>query len=357
MSTQVPAEPRRTPPPWLVPVGIGLIIALLVALILVLLNRDDNGESSDVSVPVTTVATGETSVETVPETTAAPTETTAPADTVPETTVPTSEATSTVPAVVTAGQAQIVSDGSTQAFGIPATCSDYWAGAQTTSHLLVDGTNHHVCVVDVLSFEEGGDRLVQIGMDFAIAANVFGQDVAVPPTCSAVDDNAQTGTTTARCSRGRRARSIDVRSASHSDRRRGRRSFNTSFCEHSLQWQPDSTDGQRVNVLADCGGDMIVSAGGLLLTDYPQDGSTMAAGLVNTHNLTGADVFWTNLVSPTPEETAFDQSGGGDINAAINAFPDGDQTAPPGYLSWTERPLRSAVGAAGLLDDVCTQSP
>ena len=109
-------------------------------------------------------------------------------------------------------------------------------------------------------------------------------------------------------------------------------------------------------MLADCGGNLIVSAGGLLLTDYPQDGNPMAAGLVNTHNLVGNDVWWTNLVSPTPEETAFDQSGGGDINAATNVFPDGDRTAPPGYLSWTQRPSRSSVGDAGLLDDVCTQS-
>ncbi len=367
MSTQVPAEPRRTPPPWLVPVGIGLIVVLLVALIIVLLTRDDSDESSDASVPVSTTATGETSLETVPGTTAASTETTAPVDTVPETTVPTSDASSTVPAAITAGQAQVVSDGSTQAFGIPATCTDFWAGAQTTSHLLVDGTNHHVWVVDVLSFEEGGDRVMQaVDMDFAIAANVFGQDVAVPPTYSgSIDDNAQTaGTTTATLTltSGDGPASIVVtlgEPASIDDCAVGTLSTQSPFAPGTqVQWQPpDTTDGQRFNVLADCGGDLIVSAGGLLLTDYPQDGSTMAAGLVNTHNLTGADVFWTNLVSPTPEETAFDQGGGGDINAAINVFPDGDRTAPPGYLSWTERPLRSAVGPAGLLDDVCTQSP
>ena len=78
---------------------------------------------------------------------------------------------------------------------------------------------------------------------------------------------------------------------------------------------------------------------------------------MNTHNLTGAGVWWTNISSPTADETAFDQGGGGDITAAINLYPAGDRTAPPGYLSWTERPPRSVVGAAGLLDNVCTAGP
>ncbi|HEX3087967.1 MAG TPA: hypothetical protein VHQ23_04880, partial [Ilumatobacteraceae bacterium] len=87
------------------------------------------------------------------------------------------------------------------------------------------------------------------------------------------------------------------------------------------------------------------------------DGDPLAAGLVNTHDLTGSDVWWTNLVSPTAAETAFDQTADGDIHAAINAYPDGDRGARPGYLSWTRRSLRSTVGAAGLLDDVCTATP
>ena len=88
----------------------------------------------------------------------------------------------------------MVAEGSTEAFGIPVVCSDFWAGAQTTSHLLVDSVDHHVWVVDVLSFEEGGDRGMQaVDMDFTIAANVFGQDVAVSPTYSGtIDDNNQT---------------------------------------------------------------------------------------------------------------------------------------------------------------------
>ena len=103
-----------------------------------------------------------------------------------------------------------------------------------------------------------------------------------------------------------------------------------------VQWQsPDSTSGQRFNVMADCGGNLIVSAGGLLLTDYPQGSNAMAAGLVNTHNLTGNDVWFTNLVSPTPEETAFEQGGGGDINAAINALP--TATAPLPWLPVVDR--------------------
>ena len=364
MSTQVPAEPRKSPPPWLVPVGIGMIVALLVALIIVILTRDESSDGSDTTAPVSTAATGETAIETVPETTAAATETT-PAETVPGTTVPATEPATTVPAVITAGQANVVAEGSTQTFGVAATCSDFWAGAQTTSHLLVSA-NHHVWVVDVLSFEEGGDRLMQaVDMDFTIAANVFGQDVGVSPTYSGnIDDNSQTaGLTTAalKLTSGDGPASIEVTlgDTAVDDCAVGTFTPQSPFALGTqVEWQsPDDTNGQRFNVMADCGGNLIVSAGGLLLTDYPQDGSTMAAGLVNTHNLTGSDVWWTNLISPTAEESAFEQGGGGDISAAINAYPDGDRTAPPGYLSWTERPPRSAVGAAGLRDDVCTQSP
>ena len=365
MSTQVPAEPRKTPPPWLVPLGIGMILVLLVALIVVLVTDDDNSDSSDASVPVTTVAAGESTVETVPETTAAPTDTTAPAETLPDTTVPATEPATTVPEAVTQGQAQVAAEGSTRAFGIPVVCSDFWAGAQITSHLLVDSVDHHVWVVDVLSFEEGGDRGMQaVDMDFTIAANVFGQDVGVSPTYSGtIDDSNQTAgrtTATLTLTSGDGPASIDVTLGETpvADCAVGTFSELTPFVDTQVEWQsPDSTSGQRFNVLADCGGNLIVSAGGFLLTDYPQDGNPMAAGLVNTHNLIGNDVWWTNLVSPTPEETAFDQGGGGDINAALNVFPDGDRTAPPGYLSWTQRPPRSAVGDAGLLDDVCTQSP
>jgi hypothetical protein len=110
------------------------------------------------------------------------------------------EPATTLPVVITEGQASVVAEGSAQVFGISVVCQDFWAGAQTTSHVLLDNVDHHVWVVDVLSFEEGGDRVMQaVDMDFAIAANVFGQDVGVPPTYSGnIDENSQTaGLTTA----------------------------------------------------------------------------------------------------------------------------------------------------------------
>ncbi len=44
MSTQVPVEPRRSPPSWMVPAGIGMIIVLLGVLIVVL--GDPSGQWS-----------------------------------------------------------------------------------------------------------------------------------------------------------------------------------------------------------------------------------------------------------------------------------------------------------------------
>jgi hypothetical protein len=264
------------------------------------------------------------------------------------------------------GQAKVVAEGSTESFGIPVTCSDPAAATPMTSHLLVNGANHHVWVVDVIGSTEGGDRVMQaVDMDFAIAANVFGQDVAVPPTYSGnIDDSSQApGATTATLQRtsgdGPSSVEITIGDTVLADCAIGTFAPQTPFAAGTqVVWQPpDSAEGQRFDVLADCGGNLIVSAGGLLLTDYPQDGDPMAAGLVNTHNLTGGDVWWTNLVSPTATETAFDQVDSGEIHAAINAYPDGDRSASAGYLSWTRRPLRSAVGDAGLLDDVCTATP
>jgi hypothetical protein len=222
-----------------------------------------------------------------------------------------------------------------------------------------------VWVVDVLAGEEGGDRGMQaVDMTYTIAANIYGQDAAVSPTYSGTVDDSVAGilSSTLTLTSGDGPPSIELAFGDPStvdDCAVGWLSPQSPYAAGTqVEWlAPDESTGQRFNVLADCGGELLLTGGGLLLTTYPQDDQTMMAGLVNTHNLTGDDVWWTNLVSPTPDETAFDQSGGGDITAAINAYPDGDRSAAPGYLSWTERPLRSAVGDAGLLDDVCTAGP
>lgn len=362
MSTQVPAEPRRTPPPWLVPTGIGMIIALLVALIVVVLTRDDDGDSST---PETTAAPVGTTASTEPETTVA--ETTTSAETVPDTTVPTTEPATTVPVVedVATGQALLVAGGETRTFSVVATCSDFWAGVETTSHVLVDDATQRVWVVDVFAFEEGGSRgMLAVDMEFAIAANLFGQDTPPSPTYSGEIDESQAGVARAALQRtsGDGPASIDMalgEPTTADDCAVGWYTPQSRFASGTqVEWlSPDESDGKRFNVLADCGAELLVTGGGLLLTTYPQDGVTMSAGLVNSHNFIGDDVWWTNIAEPQPDETAFDQGGGGDITAAINVYPDGDRTAAPGYLSWTERPLRSAVGEVGLLDDVCIAAP
>lgn len=364
LNTQVPAEPRRTPPPWLVPTGIGLIVALLVVLIVVLLTRDDNGDSSDSSAPTTTAVLVDTTLSTIPTTTVA--ETTAP-DSVADTTVPVTEPVTTVPVVeeIAEGQAVLVADGATRKFSVAVTCSDFWAGVQTTSHVLVDNDTKHIWVVDVFASEEGGDRGMQaIDMDNAIAVNIFGQDAPLSPTYSGNIDESQAGVarSTMTLTSGEGPASVELalgELTTADDCAVGSFTQQSPFAAGTqVEWEaPDATTGQRFNVLAACGSELLVTGGGLILTNYPQDGDTMAAGLVNSHNLTGDDVWWTNLGTPAPDETAFDQGGGGDITAAINVFPDGNRSVAPGYLSWTERPLRSSVGDAGLLDDVCTASP
>ena len=201
-----------------------------------------------------------------------------------------------------------------------------------------------------------------VDMDFAIAANVFGQDVAVPPTYSGNidEDNQAPGTTTATLQLtsgdGPSSVKITIGDTVLADCAVGTFTSQTPFAPGTqVVWQsPDSAEGQRFDVLADCGGNLIVSGGGLLLTNYPQDGDPLAAGLVNTHDLTGSDVWWTNLVSPTAAETAFDQTADGDIHAAINAYPDGDRGARPGYLSWTRR---RCDRPSGLRDCSTTSAP
>jgi hypothetical protein len=339
-----------------------MIIALLVVLIVVMLTRDDNGDSS---APATSEAQVTTTITTLPTTTTVVTTTTVQT-TEPPTTVPATEpaTTTTVATTITAGQAALVIDGKTRRFSIAATCSDFWAGVNTTSHVLVDTETKHVWVVDVFESEEGGDRGMQaIDMNNAIAPILYGQDTPLSPTFAGNIDDSEAGIarSTMTLTSGEGPASIELalgEPATADDCAVGSFTPQSPFASPTqVEWtSPDDTAGQRFNVLADCGGELLLTGGGLLLTTYPQDGSTMSAGLVNSHNLLGDDVWWTNIATATPDETAFEQGGGGDITAAINVYPDGDRTAAPGYLSWTERPPRSSVGASGLLDDVCTAS-
>lgn len=360
MNTAMPARPRGTQPPWLVPTGIGIIIVLLAALIVIVLNRGDNPSTS---APGTTT---ETTGATMPATTLAATTTTAAVSTT-TTATPTTIPATTTPAApsVAAGQAMLVADGATRKFSIAATCSDFWAGVRTTSHVLLDKATNHVWVVDVLEFEEGGAPTMRaIDMDYAIAANVFGQDTPRSPTFSGDIDNAQAGVARAamKLTSGDGPASIELslgEPATIDDCAVGTFTSLSPFAPGSqVAWvSPDNADGQRFNVLAACGGELLLTGGGMLITTYPENGATMMAGLVNSYNLLGDEVWWTNLSTPKPIETAFQQGGGGDITAAINVYPDGNQSSAAGYLSWTERPLRSSVGDVGLLDDVCTATP
>jgi hypothetical protein len=274
--------------------------------------------------------------------------------------------TTTAPAVdLSAGHAALVSGAATTAYSVVASCTDYWAGLQTTSYVLVANIDRHVLEVDVLEGEEGGPRGMQaVDMSNAIAANVFGQDVPASPTYSGDVDETTAGVarSTMTLTSGEGPASIMLavgEPTTVDDCALGTFEPQTPYPAGTpVHWtSPDNTAGQRFTVLADCGGELLVAGGALLVTTYPENGSTMLAGLVNSHNLLGNDVWWTNLATPTAAETAFDQGGGGDITAAINAYPDGDRTAAPGYLSWTQRPPRSSVGPTGLLDDVCTSSP
>jgi hypothetical protein len=360
MSTEVPGQPRSTPPAWLIPAGIGMIIALLVALIAVVLTRDN-----DSAAPATTEAATGTTDSIEPEATIA--DTTTPEATAPDTTVPATEPATTAPVVeeVAKGQALVVAGSETRRFSVVATCSDFWAGVQTTSHVLVDNSTERVWVVDVFQFEEGGNRgMLAVDMDYAIAANLFGQDTPLSPTYSGEIDDSQAGVARATLQRtsGDGPTSVELALGEPTTADDCAVGWYTPESPYpagtQVEWlSPDESVGKRFNVLADCGGELLVTGGGLLLTSYPQDGGTMSAGLVNSYNFVGDAVWWTNIAEPQPDETAFDQGGGGDITAAINVYPDGDRTAAPGYLSWTERPLRSAVGAAGLPDDVCTAAP
>jgi hypothetical protein len=355
-----PAPQRQGPPPWLVPAGIGVVIALLAVLIVVLLTR---GDEEDSVAPATTVESVDSTVPateaptTVPETTEAP-PTTVP-ETVPATTTP---ATEPPPVALTPGQATITADGTTSSYTVVVTCRDFWAGLETTSHVLVDDASGAVWVADVYWGEEGGPRgLAMVDMAPAIASDLFGQDTTTRSGAwyGTIDDGADgVSRSTVTLSNGDGPAELDVaiaEPAEPDDCAVGQILSTSPFVGGAqVEWlSPDDTDGQRFNVLAQCGGELLVSGGALLVSFYPEDGNTMIAFLSNTYVLTGEDVAWSNFVTPEPSETSFEQVGGGDKLAAINVFRNGDRSSEPGYLAWTERPLRSSVGAAGLLDEVC----
>ena len=355
-----PAPQRQGPPPWLVPAGIGVVIALLAVLIVVLLTR---GDDEDSVAPATTVETVETTVPpteaptTVPETTEAP-PTTVP-ETVPATTTP---ATEPPPVALTPGQATITAAGTTSSFTVAVTCRDFWAGLETTSHVLVDDASGAVWVATVYFGEEGGPRgLAMVDMASAIASDLYGQDTTTRPGAwyGNIDDGADgVARSTVTLSIGDGPAELDVaiaEPAEPDDCAVGQFSPTSPFVGGAqVEWlSPDDTVGQRFNVLAQCGGELLLSGGALLVSFYPEDGNTMIAFMSNTYVLTGEDVAWSNFVTPEPSETSFEQGGGGDKLAAINVFRDGDRSTEPGYLAWTERPLRSSVGDAGLLDEVC----
>ncbi len=364
MNAQMPAEPRRSPPPWLVPAGIGMVVALLAVLIVLMLTRGDD-ENSDgaavattVSVPATTVASVASSD--APATTVASTD--APPSTGAETTVPETTIGFEPAPVLSAGEATITSGDDVSTFTIAVTCSDFWAGVETTSHVLVDDATGGVWVANTYAFEEGGSRGLQaVDMAAAIASDLHGQDVSIlaPKYSGEIEEGADgVARTTADLLSGDGPATVDIEiaePADPSDCATGSLSITSPFPSGAqVEFvSADEAPGTRFNVLARCGGELLLSGGALLVSFYPEDDNTMIASLSNSFILLGEEVGWSNFVTPEPEETFFEQGGGGDILAAINVFRDGNRATEPGYLQWTERPLRSAVGAAGLLDEVC----
>jgi hypothetical protein len=292
MNARTPAEQRTSPPPWLVPAGIGF--------------------------------------EPAP--------------------------------VLSPGEATISSEGAVSTYTIAVTCSDFWAGVETTSHVLVDDATGAVWVANIYAFEEGGSRGLQaVDMAAAIASDLHGQDLSIlaPKYSGEIEEGAAgVARTTAELQSGDGPPAVDIEIAeplAPSDCATGSLSTTSPFPSGTqVEWvSADEAPGTRFNVLAQCGGELLLSGGALLVSFYPEDDNTMIASLSNTYLLTGDEVGWSNFVTPEPEETFFEQGGGGDILAAINVFLDGNRSTEPGYLQWTERPLRSSVGAAGLLDDVC----
>jgi len=366
-------EPRSGVPAWLLPAGIGAVVALVLVLIVVALTGGDDDESV---APATSASSAPTSsMDTSPDTTvAATTATTAitatttavPSTTAAATTVPETTTSTDVPTPVGPGTAAITSSGVTSSYTIAVTCSDFWAGVETTSHVLVDDATGAVWVANVYAGEEGGQRgLHAVDMAAAIAGVLEGLDTpgSSPTYAGDLDDSiAGLTRTTAELTSGDGPSSIDIEigePATADDCSTGSLEAPSPFAiDEQVVWQPsDNTMGRRFNVLARCGGELLLSGGALLVSSYPEDGNTMIALMANAFVQMGEDVVFSNDVTPESEETYFEQGsgggGGGDALAAIQVFRDGDRSSEPLYLEWTERPLRSAVGDAGLLDEVC----
>ncbi len=362
-SAPVPVPPgpsRQGPPPWLIPAGIGVVIALLAVLIVVLLT---GGDDEDSVAPATTVEEVATTVAATDAPTTAPATTEAAPTTVPET-VPATTTPATEPPVIalTPGRATMTADGTTSSYTVAVTCRDFWAGVETTSHVLVDDATGAVWVANVYFGEEGGPRgLAVVDMAAAIASDLYGQDTTTRSGTWSGDiedgaDGVARSTVTLRNGDGPAALEVAFAEPTElGDCAVGSFEPTSPFPGTTqVAWMsPDDTVGVRFNVLAQCGGELLLSGGALLVSFYPEDGNTMIASLSNAYLVTGEDVGWSNFVTPEPSEAYFEQGGGGDKLAAMNVFRDGNRSTEPGYLAWTERPLRSSVGDAGLLDEVC----
>jgi hypothetical protein len=363
---QMPAGasgPRRGP---LVPALIAVIVVLVAAVVLLVVTRDGDDEQVATTEPAPTSSVDETTV--VP-TVAVTTTSEAPATTVAATTLPPTTVPATVPPTtgppltsVTPGQALALVDGTTLAFSLASTCEDFWAGVGRTSHALIDPSGV-VWVVDVLSFEEGGPRLMfATDMTATIAVNVFGRDSAIrAPRWSGSIDESVPGVVLARLDllSGDGPASIEV--AVGDPTTPGQCALG-SFEQPSpfgpgnqVQWRsPDDTIGVRFNVLAQCGGELVLSGGGLLTSSPPEAGGFMSTVYASTGFVTGEDDDWWNVDGTDPTEFAFEMGGGGDALAAINLYRAGDRSTPAAYLQWSEPPPASAVGAAGLIDIPCS---
>jgi hypothetical protein len=351
-------------PGWLVPALIALVLALIVAVVVLFMTRDGDDEATtSTEVPPTSVPVTSDVPTTVPETTVP--ESTVPETTVAETTVPETVPPTTGPPLtsVTPGQAIAVVDGATRTFTVANTCQDFWVGIDRTSHVLLDDASGAVWVVDVLAFEEGGPRaMIATDMSWSIASGVFGQDTpGRSPTWSASIDESTPGVllATLDLEAGDGAASIDVAigdPTTPADCAVGSFEVPSPFAGGTqVEWRSaDETIGNRFSVLGECGGELVLSGGTLLVSSPPSDGGFMATALIGTWFLSGQDVDWFNVDGTDPTEYWFEMGGGGDALPAINVFREGDRATEPAYLQWTERPAASAVGAAGLVEIPCS---
>lgn len=357
---------RRTPPPWLVPAGIGMVVVLLIALIVIVLTKGNGDDASDGSASASTEAVTSTEVPVAAETTIAPTTTvvttTEAPTTVAETTTTPAPTTTAAPLLPlpSAGTALVTTAGTTLSLRDAVSCNNFWVGVDTTSHVLVDDSGH-LWVVDVRAFEEGGPRsMYATDMGSIVSSTVFGRDTpTASPYYIGEIDESQPGVARSTLARqsGDGPDSVDialVEPATVSDCSLGSISPTSPFpVGTQVAFQPGG-DGasQPFNLLASCGGYSLVTGGAILAPFYPTDGALMMVMLVNTVGLLGTDVNYLTPFEPSATDQSFEQAG--DILGAANVYADGDSSTAPAYLEWTERPLRSAVGDAGLLDDVCT---